>query len=351
MRRRAVTATKATSTGRSARPGAGAAAEAPLQAAYYVFGPAEGEVLWLYLTDRLRDRLRRMAGPDLTVVRLDGPGAWQAAASEGRTRALAGSRLILAQPEGAPGDGAGQALARALAQPAPGVTLAVREPVLDGRRRDAAMTDLRASAAAIEAAALDRRAAAAFVAQAGQAMGLAWGPGAAAFLFGRVGEDPLLAWGELAKYRDILAPGAALDRTAIERLTPLASAARVYPVGDAYLAGDLAGALRTAHAAMDAGESAFGLAGFLGRQAHLLAQAHAYAAACRERGERLEGEGLAAAIGVRPWQARPLLGALGRGRPDPAGAPTALVVADLELKSGMPVGLAVDRLLMALLAG
>lgn len=327
------------------------AAEAPLRRAYYVYGPAEGEALWRHLRARIEARLREMAGDGLTLVRLEGPDAWQGAGTEARTLAFGGQRLIVAVPEGAPGEGVAGALGRAMDAPAPGVTLLLREPVGDGRRRGQDVGALRASPHGVEAPALDRRASAAFVAQAGEALGLRWGPGAPAFLYQQVGEDLLLALGELDKYRDVLAPDAALDRTTIERLTPGASAARVYPVGDAYLAGDLAAALAAAHAAMEAGEGAFGIAGYLARQVRLLAGARAYAAERRGAGERVDAEGMASALGLRPWQARPLAAAAARPRPRSDGGFVALVEADLDLKSGMPPALAIDRLLIRLIDG
>lgn len=326
-----------------------ALAEAPLRPAYYVYGPAEAEALSRHLLARVRERLGEMAGAGLGVHRLSGPEAAAQAATEARTRSLGGRRLIVAETEGEPSPRVGEALARALSAPAPGVTLFVREGPVRGRAGPA-LDGLRKGPWAVRAAIPDRRAAVALLTRMGSGQGIAWGGGAAALLFERVGENLLLALGEIRKYRDILPPGAALERPTIERLTPPGSAARVYPVGEAYLAADLAGALGAAAAALAAGETPFGIAAWLARQVRLLNQARAYVEGRRSAGERPEAPALAGALGLEPWQARGFLAAAARGRPDPRGAAARLLQADLEMKGAMPAPLALDRLIVDLIA-
>ncbi|MCL6596637.1 MAG: hypothetical protein K6V73_10570 [Firmicutes bacterium] len=320
------------------------AAAGPLRPAYYVYGPAEGEAAARFLLDRVRERVREIAGPELQVERVEGEGAWQAAAHRARALTLGGRRLVVAAPEGEPTPAAAEALARALAAPAPGTTLFVREPPALAPRTGAAAA-LRRGPWAVAARAPDRRQAPAWLLRAGEAMGVRWGAGAAAFLYTRVGEDMLLALSEAAKLRDVLAPDGEVDRAAVERLTPAAVAARIHPVGEAYLAGDTAAALRAAHDALEAGTSPFAVAGYLARQVRLLRQAQAVAA---EAGGRVDLETLARALSLAPWQARPFASALARGRPDPRGAFAALLAADLDMKGRMPPSLALDRLILAL---
>lgn len=326
-----------------------AMAEAPLRPAYYVYGPADADALARYLLGRLRERLGEVAGGGLEVVRLFGPEAGAQAATQARTRSLGGRRLIVADLEGEVSAALVQALALALEAPAPGVTLYVREAPPRGRA-SAALERLRKGPWGVRAAVPDRRAAVALLARMGDGKGIRWGSGAAACLFERVGEDLGLALGEIAKYRDVLAPGAALERATIEALTPAASAARVYPVGEAYLAADLPAALRAAQAALAAGDTPFGVAAWLARQARLLAASCAYVKARTAAGERPEAAALAAAVGVQPWQAKSLLAAALRRRPDPEGAAARLLEADIEMKGAMPAPLALDRLIIDLIA-
>ena len=324
-------------------------AQAPLQPAYYVYGPMEADALARHLLERVRARLRQIAGDALEVVRLSGAPAWADAATQARSLSLGGRRLVVAETEGEPAPAVAEALARALSTPAPGVTLFVREGPVRGRA-GASLERLRKGAWAVRAVVPDRRAAQALLARMGEGEGIAWGSGASAYLFERTGESLLLALGEVRKYRDILPEGAALERADIERLTPAASAARVYPVGEAYLSADLPTALRAATAALEAGETPFGVAGWLARQARLLAQARAYVEACRAAGERPDGAALAAALGLQPWQARAFLSATMRGRPDPSSAPALLLQADLDMKGAMPAPIALTRLLFDLIA-
>lgn len=323
-------------------------AEAPLRPAYYVYGPAEAEALVRYLFERVRERLGEIDGDTLEVSRLDGAGAAAQAAGAARTLSLGGRRLIVAEIEADIAPAVAAALALALSAPAPGVTLFVREGTGRGRA-SAALERLRKGAWAVRAQVPDRRAAVAFLTRMGEGHGLRWGAGAPAYLLERVGDNLLLALGEVRKYRDILPVEGALERSLIERLTPLESAARVFPVGEAYLAADLPRALAAAHAALMAGDSPFAVAAWLGRQAQHLARAKAYAASCTAQGGRPEAAGLAAAIGLQAWQARALLAAAVRGRPDPAGAAARLLRADLEMKGAMPAPLALDRLLVDLI--
>lgn|GEM_PF-6231391 len=331
------------------RADAGALADAPLRASYYVYGPVKAEAVADHLLARVRARLVELASPPLQVVRLEGAMAWQAAAFEARTFGLGGRRLIVARPEGSPGPAVAEALTRALDQPAPGVCLWVREPA-EGGRADRVVAALRKGAWAAEAAAPDRRGAPGFLDRAARAWGVTLAPGTAVFLFGRVGEDLSLALGELAKYRDVWPDGSAVDRAAVERLTPDTSAARVFAVGDAYLQGDLAAALRAARAALQGGESPFALTAHLERQVRLLQAARGLVDEARAAGRRLAGDQAAAALGLAAWQVRGAVAAAERGRPDPAGAVAELLACELDMRSGVPPALAVDRVLVRLLA-
>lgn len=329
-------------------PGAPALEPEP-RAAYYLYGP---ERAWLrvYLPV-IRERVAQEAGEGgpLPVMLVEGEGAWHRAAAEARRFGLERRRLVLARPTGLPEAPVVAALAKALAGPAPGVVLVVVEPEWSGRDRPAArLGPLRRSPQALEMPALDATQAGSFLVAYGRRLGLEVKAEAARELWVRTGGVLETCLTELEKFAASL-PTPVLTVDAVRTLTPAADEATVFPVGDAVLRGDLTGALAAAERALAAGQSAFGLVGYVARQVGLVMAVRRLAAL--GLGD-LRPESVANTLGVPPWQARRLLATARDPRTvggEDTSAARAILDAQIGLRSSVPERVVVTELLLALL--
>jgi DNA polymerase III delta subunit len=313
----------------------------PERRAFYVHGPDEGQFLFLL------DCLSRPRGGQEAPSRdrFEGPAAWGEAAAAALTVGLwSGPRLVVARPEGRPSDEAAAALARALAGPAAGVTLVVRDP---GGELGAGVRGLRRGPAAVAAAELAERQVAAFAHQAGTILGLNWTPSVAARLVQRTGPSVLRVLPELAKLADVL-PDGRVTEGEVDALVPEWPTARAFALADAYLRADLRGALAAVADGLRAGDVPFALLGLAARQVRLLALAWEVA---RLSGRPARAEDLVEPLGLgrMAFQAQAFARAAAAGRPRPEGAWTALLEADGDLKSDLPPEVALGRLMVRLI--
>jgi len=332
----------------SERPQGPGLLDPPARAGYYLHGP---ERAWLrvYLP-ALRDRVAREAGSReaAPVVHVEGEDAWQRAAAEARRFGLERHRLVVARPTGVPERAAVTALAQALASPAPGVVLVVVEPEWSGRERPGArLAPLRKGPQALEMVPLDASRAGSFLLTYGRRLGLQVEPEAARELWVRTGETLETCLTELEKFAASL-PTPVVTVDAVRTLTPAADEASVFPVGDAVLRGDVAGALAAAEQALARGQSAFGLVGYVARQVGLVAAVRRLEA---EGPEDRSPEAVAGRLGIPPWQARKLLAAAHDPRTLRGGdtsAARAILDAQIALRTSVPERVVVTELLLAL---
>jgi DNA polymerase-3 subunit delta len=328
------------------------AAEEGAPFSLYAYGPDAG--VYRLAVDQLRRRLAAQ-GRGVATQRLAGPQAWGEAAVAARTRSLwAEARLVVAEPEGAPSVEVAQVLARALAQPAPGVALVVREPAFRGPP-PAAVRTLREGPWAVRAERPSPAQARELLSREAKERGLLVTAPALEELLERCGlhaadrdderQALAVALGELDKYQAIWPPGAPVDVDAVRELTPDRRAAQVFAVGEAYLAGDTGKALRAVAAALEKGASPFALTGVLGRQARLALAARAYLA----QHPRAGTAELASHLGIPPWQARPLAHAAQHAHLPLERAPMALAQAESELRGSVGARTALVRLVLRLM--
>ena len=320
----------------------------PVRAGYYLFGPERALVR--FYRQAIRERIEngaREKAETLSVRRFEGEGAWEKAAAEARLMSFDPCRLVLALPQGIPDPKVVTALERALDHPAPGVTLIVEEPVWSARERPGTrLGPLRKSPQAMEAAELKPPQARAFVGAYAERLGLTLEGGALDRLLTLTGHHLETCLTELEKFAACLEIPVVLPEV-VDRLTPAEEDASIFPVGDALLAGDLTGALRAAERTLASGQSAFGLVGYVARQAGLLAQASRLLDGTD--GRPGSDEDTVALPGVAPWQKAKLLAAARRHPLDGPCAARAILEAQLALRSNIPERLAVTELLWTLL--
>lgn len=321
--------------------------EVPVRAGYYLFGP-EAAVTHVR-RDRIRARLDKEAeerGDILVVRRLEGEDAWTGAAAEARLLTFDPCRLILALPQGVPDARAVSALDRALQSPAPGVTLLVVEPAWSARERPAQrLAPLRKSPYALESPELRPPEARAFIGAYAETLGLRLEAGSLDHLRQRTGGHLGTALTELEKFSACL-EGPVVRPETVDALTPAEEEEEaIFPVGDALLAGDLRATLRAADRAIQSGQGAFGLVGYLARQASLAAQAQAFLADPTN-----DPGAVARALGLAPWQAQKIIAAARSGRFEGPRTARAILESQMALRSSVPERLVVTVFLWNLLA-
>lgn len=323
----------------------------PVRASYYLFGPERALVRFYRESVRRGAEDRATAdGQTLSVRRFEGEDAWSRAAAEARLISFDPYRLILALPAGVPDLKTVAGLAKALENPASGVTLLVEEPVWSGRERPAQrLSPLRKGPLALEARELRPQEALSFAAQAAKELGLSIQAGALQALFRRTGHRLDSCLTELEKFHASL-PTSEVTVQTVEWLTPSDETATIFPVGDALLAGDLRAALCAAEQALSAGQSAFGLVGYIARQVSLITQAQSLIRAGKGGpASAASDEAVAKALGVAPWQGQKMVRAARRSRFDGTSGARAILEAQLGLRSSTPERLVVAELLWNLL--